>query len=229
MIIFPVLLGLLPGFAWLFFFMQEDSDGEPKSLIVRTFLAGAASALFVLIVQLLLRSFFTSLNITAASVISLVALALAEEVFKFAGAYFTVHDHPSFDVPVDGMIYMMVAGLGFATVENLAIASSALTGSQLFFEETYQTLTLRFIGATLLHALVSALVGYYWAISILKFYRMRILIMGIVLATLLHAFFNYLILSYGNLMYSIVFVAVAGFFVLSDFEELSQHHVNIRD
>ena len=43
---------------------------------------------------------------------------------------------------------------------------------------------------------------------------------GLAIAAILHASFNYLILNYGNIAYSVIFLLVIGFFVLNDFEKL---------
>jgi len=35
-----ILLGLLPSFAWLFFFLKEDTHPEPKKMIALVFFLG---------------------------------------------------------------------------------------------------------------------------------------------------------------------------------------------
>lgn len=223
-----VLMGLLPGLAWLAFFMQEDPDGEPKRVIAKTFFLGALFAFFALFFQLATGNLFDALSIGQRSIIALVLLALIEELFKFGGVYYAIHGNPAFDVPVDAMVYMVVGALGFATVENLgAVATSAL--GQGVGVGAFETATFRFVGATLLHATTSAIIGYHWGLALLAPKRRWLLIGGgLVLATVLHAAFNYLILSYGNLMYAVVFVVGATFFVLRDFDRLNQRLVNIQ-
>jgi len=43
---------------------------------------------------------------------------------------------------------------------------------------------------------------------------------GFLIATVLHATFNYLILNLGDIAYTVVFLLIVGFFVLNDFEKL---------
>jgi len=62
-------------------------------------------------------------------------------------------------------------------------------------------------------------------LSIRGFGRNAWLWFGILLATLLHGTFNYLIINYGNLVYGLIFIAVAGLFVLLDFEKLKNKPV----
>ena len=122
------------------------------------------------------------------------------------------------------MIYMVVAALGFATVENIGAVHATPEGLTLL-GNIFETISFRFVGATLLHVLASALVGFYWAKSIRGFGARSILLRGIVFATILHSFFNYLILSYGNIAYAIIAVVIVGFFMLNDFEKLRTRNI----
>lgn len=164
-------------------------------------------------------SFF---GITARGLITVLIFALVEELVKFGAAYASIHADPAFDEPIDAMIYMIIAALGFATIENIGAVQRdlSLAGNTMAFQVVAETLALRFVGATLLHTLSSGLVGYYWAIHIRNFGKGSALLFGLASASLLHAFFNYLILTYGNLIYAVAFVVVLGFYVLGDFEKL---------
>jgi len=54
----------------------------------------------------------------------------------------------------------------------------------------------RFVGATFLHVLASATVGYYLALSLAKPHKkFRLLIHGLILAIILHGFYNILIIQ----------------------------------
>lgn len=204
MLVLAIFLGILPSVIWLVFFLQEDRRPEPKRLILTTFFVGGLMALPVVALQFLTQDalvFFKLKNI----IVSIAALALIEEVFKFIAAYWVTKENPEFDEPVDAMIYMITAALGFAMVENLFIMGSSFA---------FSTIALRFIGATLLHSLASGLLGYYWATSHLSF--------GLFLAVLVHSFFNYLILQFQStyFLYPSLFLILAAVFVLIDFEKL---------
>ena len=58
-----VVLGFLPGFAWLYFYLREDTHPEPKSLIALTFLAGAVSAFIALGIEYILSFFLRGAGI----------------------------------------------------------------------------------------------------------------------------------------------------------------------
>jgi RsiW-degrading membrane proteinase PrsW (M82 family) len=115
---------------------------------------------------------------------------------------------------------MIVAALGFATLENIGALTNAAIMGNLAVTSILQTVSFRFVGATLLHSLTSGIVGYYWAKGIVRKKITRYLLSGLGIAIILHASFNYLILNYENVAYSLVFLAIIGFFVLNDFEKL---------
>ena len=218
MSILPLLLGLLPSFAWLVFYLKEDPHPEPKKLIFETFLAGAIATFIVLGVQVVVADMGKSNGIAPYSFLSFILLATVEEVFKFGAARLVIGEHKKdFDEPVDAMIYLIVAALGFATVENIAAAVKAS-------EFAFETITLRFLGATLLHTLSSGLLGYYWAMSLLE-NNWKKLLTGFALAIALHAVFNYLILRYEPIVIPTIFLTISATFILYDFEKLK--HIKI--
>lgn len=218
-------LGFIPAFVWLGFYMQEDPHPEPKRLIAFTFVLGGISTMIALVAQIYLRNsgFLQALspgNLSHPSAfLPLTLLALVEEIVKFGAAYFAVRKAKDFDEPVDAMIYAIVAALGFATVENIAVLNGQFTDQALITSILGLT-TARFIGATLLHTLTAAFMGYYWAISIREGGKARYLLIGLLVATILHAGFNFLILNYDGIVYPLILLVFGGFFALEDFEEL---------
>lgn len=221
MVAFVLLLGILPGFIWLVFYLQEDTDHEPKKEILYAFLAGTVVTVVVLFVQNFFNDVVAPLvNIRDLSPIYLLVLAGIEEFFKFGTAYILLSRSKYFDVPVDAMIYMIIVALGFATVENIGALQGQLKETALL-SSIIGTATLRFIGATLLHTLASALVGYYWAKGIITKHLFKSIVLGLLAATTLHAGFNYLVLSdREQITYPILLLIIAAFFILNDFEKL---------
>ncbi|MDP3729503.1 MAG: PrsW family glutamic-type intramembrane protease [bacterium] len=209
----PLILGLLPSFAWLIFYLEEDPHPEPREAIFHIFLAGALSTFLVLGLQILFNDWADGIGIFKFSFLSFVALAAIEEFFKFGAARVALIKHRTdFDEPVDAMIYPIIAALGFAAVENVA---AAFKSGPILFETT----TLRFIGATLVHTLSSGVFGYYWAQSIIH-HKRSLLLVGFMAATLLHTVFNFLIMRYEPQLIPTVFLVFAALFILYDFEKL---------
>lgn len=228
-----VALGFLPSFAWLIFFRKEDIHPEPKKMIAKVFIYGALVTLAALIAQYGIRDALNFLNISEFVFIGFFLFAAAEEILKFFAAWKTVGKSKYFDEPADAMIYMITAALGFALVENLAVALGSGDA-----REAVASITLRFVGATLLHVLSSAIAGYYWAKALAIRRRSfdivegdsiydrqspnrRIILEGLAIASLLHAIFNYLILNLKDVVvYPIIFLVVVAMFVFWDFEQL---------
>jgi RsiW-degrading membrane proteinase PrsW (M82 family) len=84
-----------------------------------------------------------------------------------------------------------------------------------------ETTILRFVGATLLHTLASGIVGYYWGKAIAKKADYsKLVFKGLLIATLLHAIFNYLIIKSEPVALPLIFLIFVALFVLNDFEKL---------
>jgi RsiW-degrading membrane proteinase PrsW (M82 family) len=226
-LVISLVLGLLPGFAWLVFYLGEETHPEPKRLIVFTFVIGMAFGFFAVAIEMFFNKALGGWNVDEFSIVSLIGLALIEESMKFTAAHFAVSHSPAFSEPTDAMIYTIVAALGFATLENMGALSNIATGAA-FVPALLTTLSFRFVGATLLHSLTSAIVGYYWALGLVRGKTTRYILLGLAIATALHTCFNYLILNYGDSAYGIVFLVIVGFFVLNDFEKLKTN-ININN
>src|SRR3989338_305926 len=192
--IFPFVIaiagGIFPALAWLWFWLREDSEHpEPRYLIALAFLAGMISVAVVIPIQKFAAGFLTG------TVIIFTAWSVIEEVVKYLAARLTVLRRREDDEPIDPVIYMVTVALGFAAIENTLFLLSPLAGNTLV--ETVMTGNLRFLGATLLHVLSSAVIGVMIALSFYRGERARIHFawIGVILAALLHSTFNFLILT----------------------------------
>ncbi len=220
-----IILGLLPGFIWLAFYLREDTRPEPKKLLVLTFISGGAFVVVAIILEYLIGIGLAKIRISNLSPLAFLIFALVEEVSKFLAAYGVIHKNKDFKEPIEAMIYMIVASLGFATVENLVAVSNLSFGSPsqgALLASVFQLAALRLIGATLLHTLASGIVGYWWAMSIRRFFDWRYLAFGLALAAFIHMAFNILILNFGELFYPLIFLVIIGFLILADFEKLKK-------
>jgi len=188
---FLVALGLIPSLVWVLIFLRNDRHPEPKYLITKTFLMGIIVSPLAIILQLgfiALHPWFNLSILNAQSPSFFVWAALVEEVVKYLAVRTVVLKNPEFDEPVDAMVYMMVAGLGFAAIENILVLFRTIPDGTTILLATWG---LRSVGATLLHALASSLVGYFLAISwFFQAHHKKLLIVGISVATFFHFVFN---------------------------------------
>lgn len=182
--------GILPALAWLWFWRREDAPHpEPRRLIALAFFAGMVTVAIVIPIQKAVAPLFASMTLV------FVAWSIIEEIFKFAAAKLSVLDRREDDEPIDPVIYMVAVALGFAAAENTLFLLSPLAGDTV--SSAILTGNLRFIGATLLHVLSSGVVGIALAVSFYKPKKARRMAaaLGVILAALLHALFNFFILN----------------------------------
>jgi protease PrsW len=182
--------GIFPALAWLWFWRREDSKHpEPRRLIALAFFAGMATVVVVIPIQKIAASFLVSTTVI------FIAWSIIEEVMKYVTARITVLRKREDNEPIDSVIYMVTVALGFAAVENTLFLLSPLAGDTVL--QTIMTGNLRFVGATLLHVLSSAVIGVALALSFYKPRAVRRMyaFSGVILAALLHSLFNFLILN----------------------------------
>src|SRR3569623_1858998 len=184
--------GTIPALLWLAFWLFEDKKNpEPKRYIFFTFLAGMSVVIpIVLPLEKLVEAQAALVGYPREGLLVLVLWALIEETFKFAAAYVAALHWRGFDEPLDAIVYMITAALGFAALENALFLASPLQSGQI--AQTIVTGDLRFVGATLLHTLSSATVGLALAYTFHKkpALRRKAAVVGVILATALHAVFN---------------------------------------
>jgi RsiW-degrading membrane proteinase PrsW (M82 family) len=97
------------------------------------------------------------------------------------------------DEPTDAMIYMIISALGFAAIENIFLLTPLFDKD---FTATINIAFSRFLGATLLHVLASATIGYYLALALHKPSKtFQLLIHGFILAIILHGLYNIFIVQ----------------------------------
>lgn len=197
--------GILPSIIWLFYYLAKDMHPEPKKMILEVFLLGMLSTVPVFFLQLGLSfilksfSFFYLSPLLMEAIKWFLVIALTEEIFKYFVVRLTIFKSGELDEPLDIMLYMVVAALGFAALENTLYLFSPLDNAISFGAIARTTITIsfvRFIGATFLHTLCSALVGYFLALSSVRGIKgVRFTILGLVLATLLHGLYDFSIMT----------------------------------
>ncbi len=217
--------GLATAAFWLWFWLREDTHPEPRRVLFLTFVVGTLAVPLALVFEEFIYSGGADVglwNLGKPTFLLLFLWAGVEEVFKFGAAWWVALRRPFFDEPVDAPIYLITAALGFAAMEN-AFMFFNVFGSEL--ANGFVTANLRFMGATLLHILTAAIVGF--SVSYAFFHperRWRNIIVGLALSTTLHAFFNFFILKGGgtNLLTVFSVVWVGAVVVILSFEKIKR-------
>ena len=208
-LIIAFLGGLLPSLVWLWFWQRQDREcPEPTGLIVLSFVAGMVVVYFVFPLQKLVYGampYITPLVnnlvgqfstfIIPSDTIQITLWSFIEEFAKYATVFFIAFKSRHFNEPVDAIVYMLTAALGFTAMENTLYILKDLAQSGTI--DTVLNGDLRFIGATIVHTISSALVGIALALSFYapRFIKLFAVIIGVASATLLHAYFNLTIMS----------------------------------
>lgn len=215
-----IILGFLPSLVWFAYYLRQDAHPEPKSLLIRTFIAGMAIVPVVYglevaaregIFRLPLEDFWQNI------LFIFLGIALVEELLKFAAARLAAFSSKEFNEPTDAMIYMIVAALGFAAVENvLAILWLVNIG------DAASVAAARFIGATFLHTLASGMLGYFIARGYCRPERYRLYFSaGLALAVVSHGLFNYFVTASEQVNY----LPLLAILVILNIVVLIQFHV----
>jgi protease PrsW len=221
------LIGILPIALWLIFFLWQDiKKPEPLRWITVLFLLGMIITPFVWLIENHLLELF-QINVRQAlpfvvSIFIYLLVAGIEELAKFLTTVFALKNNEHFDEAIDAMIYLIVLALGFGAVENILVTYQEIVNYGQFIP-TLQIISLRFIGANLLHALSSGIIGFFWALKLVTG-KKRYLGVGLTLGILLHWMFNIAIINLGGdavfLISLILFLACV--FILWAFDVLKQ-------
>ena len=203
------LAGIIPALFWLWFWLREDrANPEPKILIASSFIAGMLIVPIVLKLQEFALERFVGDNLIFVWVI-------IEEVLKFSAALIVVLWNKAVDEPIDAIIYMITIALGFSALENAFFIFNPLDEGD--YMSSFLTGNFRFLGATLLHVLASGTVGIAMALSYYKKSSVKVIsaTLGLFIAIMLHALFNFFIIdASGNTILGVFMFVWMGIIIL---------------
>jgi len=221
------IFALLPSIIWLLFYLRKDVHPESNRMVLKIFFWGMLATIPTLLLEMGILEEFKKLAIWPFLILILnvfIGVALIEEVLKYLVVKGKVLNDPEFDEPIDAMLYMIIAGLGFAAMENILILFSL--GPAFLIKEALEISIGRFLGATFLHALCSGIVGYFLALSFFETKkRLRLLASGLAIAIVLHGLYNFSIMEIeGNLRFIIPLIILVSLtiFVSLGFKRLKK-------
>lgn len=193
------LIAIVPPILIAYYIYKKDIyEREPRKYLVNSFLFGCISVIPILIFEIIFNeNLFDSLFMYV-----FFGIALVEEGFKFIFLRFYMYKKSEFNEPMDGIVYAVMVSLGFATVENISYVFGNV-GTELSVG------ILRMFTAIPLHAVCGVILGYYVGKAKFSSEPEKEMIIGLFLATLVHALYNYFIFLGTAFVFSIIVLIIA--------------------
>lgn len=179
-------LALAPGIAiCLFIYYKDKYNKEPLWMLLLAFILGVLSIIPAIAVQLSFGSKLEDVQAESVSSIAFFAfcvVALSEEASKFLMLRLFLYPRKHFDDPFDGIVYAVMVGMGFATIENIGYV----------YQHGYATGVLRMFLSVPAHGTFAVLMGYFTGLA--KFRpgsRLIYFLLALLLPVLFHGAYDF--------------------------------------
>lgn len=198
LVVTGILLAVIPAALWLAFFYRRDRlEPEPKLMVFRLFLLGGllAAAVGIPLINDLFEipHWLSSSPVLTQLLGGWLIVGMIQETLIYAAVRFTIYDSDEFDEETDGVVYATAAGIGYATVLNIAFVISS--GGVALGNGA-----IRIVLTTLAHAAFAGVVGYFLGRQKFESRPAWWMPVGVLLAALINSVFFYLrgLLSSGS-------------------------------
>jgi protease PrsW len=152
-------LAIAPGIViCLFIYFKDKYNREPLGLMLLSFIMGVLSIVPAFFIQVALTKPVNQMmgeGIFYTAVFSYLIVALSEEGSKFLALRFIPYRRRAFDDPFDGIVYAVMVGMGFATIENIGYVTEHGLGTGI----------LRMFLSVPAHATFAVLMGYHLGLA----------------------------------------------------------------
>ena len=171
-------------------YTRDRYEKEPIGRIAVVFFASFLTVIPAAIAESLLMG-GEPVGLLAIAVTCFLVIALSEEFFKYLAVKWLAVRHPSFNEVYDGILYAVVASLGFACVENILyvfMSAAESTG------EGFVVAVLRAFLAVPGHALWGVMMGYYIGLAKLEpntAKKRPLVIKGVAIAVFWHGLYDF--------------------------------------
>ncbi len=182
-------LAVLPSIIIAYWIYQKDRfDREPRRVVLTCFLLGALATIPALAVQTIFKDMQLPSSLMSTAVYAFLIIGLSEEVSKFIFLRLYAYPNVAFDEPMDGIVYSVMIGMGFATVENVLYAMST--------NDPYTMLISRALTAVPAHAAFGVTMGAYVGLAkFLRHHQSSYLLSGLMFAVGLHGAYDFFLLQ----------------------------------
>jgi RsiW-degrading membrane proteinase PrsW (M82 family) len=179
-----------PGVAiGVYIYLKDKHEREPIALLVRAFMFGAVGVVITLLVSIPINSVISinEQNLSEQAVHAFLIVALVEEFSKFIFVRGILYRNANFNEPFDGIVYSVMVGMGFATLENI----------MLVVQGGFSVGILRMFTAVPAHAGFAVLMGYFLGKAKFEHRKGYYSLYALGVATVFHGAYDYcLFVSY---------------------------------
>lgn len=113
---------LLPAIFLWYYIWKQDPQPEPTNWLVKAALYGIGICIPVAILESFIEQTLFGgepTTLIGTTIQAFFVAALPEESFKLLALWLTLRKNPLFDEHLDGIVYAVCVGLGFAAIENV--------------------------------------------------------------------------------------------------------------
>lgn len=184
-----MLIAIAPGLLICYAIYRIDKfDKESYWQLIICFILGMLATIPAVKLESIGESYGLedSSNLGLLLLLSYGVVGFSEEIVKFLVLLFYGYPRKEFNEPLDGIVYAVMIGMGFATLENIIYADRF----------GIETILLRAFTAVPAHAVFAVIMGYY--VGLAKFdkkQRIKLIVIGLFLAVFIHGTYDFFILQ----------------------------------
>lgn len=192
-----IIVALAPALAICGYVIHKDRfDKEPKWMLLLAFFFGVFSIFPASIGSAMGSQLFNaSGSFINTALYAFLVVGLSEEFAKFFFLRYILFKRKEFNEPLDGIVYAIMIGMGFATFENILYVTDG----------GIQVALIRMITAIPAHAILAVIMGYY--VGLAKFdltHKDELLRKGLIYPILLHGAYDFFLLQKSLPLLSVV-------------------------
>jgi len=178
-------LALAPGAAiMIYIYLRDKHEREPLGLLTISFLYGGLSTILTMFISWPINVLILTKEHDVAQQFfnAFFKVALVEEFSKFFFVRFILFYNKNFNEPFDGIVYAIMVGMGFATLENVLYV----------YQYGLATGILRMFTAIPAHATFAIIMGFFLGKA--KFTHRKVLFfsaLSLIAAAIFHGSYDY--------------------------------------
>jgi RsiW-degrading membrane proteinase PrsW (M82 family) len=177
-------IALAPGVCIvLYIYLKDMHEREPVSLLIKSFLFGILAIIVTLVVSIPIDLLIPieDEDLSEQAVHAFLLVALVEESSKFLFVRGVLYNNDHFNEPFDGIVYSVMVGMGFATLENIFYVIEGGVGIGL----------MRMFTAVPAHATFAVMMGFFVGRAKFDHKRIYFSLYGLLTATFFHGAYDY--------------------------------------